>query len=48
MGDPHPKKEAHALTRAFGRAARAVHALGPVDLTVAPGEFTCVVGAGAA
>ncbi len=48
MGDPHPKIEAHALTRAFGRAARAVHALGPVDLTVAPGEFTCVVGAGAA
>lgn len=44
MGDPHPKIEAHALTRTFGRAARAVHALGPVDLTVAPGEFTCVVG----
>ncbi|MFF8641840.1 ABC transporter ATP-binding protein [Streptomyces sp. NPDC015345] len=44
MGDPHPKLEAHALTRTFGRAAKAVHALGPVDLKIAPGEFTCVVG----
>ncbi|WAL97749.1 ABC transporter ATP-binding protein [Streptomyces sp. Je 1-369] len=44
MGDPHPKLEAHELTRTFGRAAGAVHALGPLDLTIAPGDFTCVVG----
>ncbi|MET7357034.1 ABC transporter ATP-binding protein [Streptomyces sp. NPDC005562] len=41
---PHPKLRARALTRTFGRATGAVHALGPVDLDVAPGEFTCVVG----
>ncbi|MFF1377273.1 ABC transporter ATP-binding protein [Streptomyces sp. NPDC058308] len=41
---PHPKLRARAVTRTFGRAAGAVHALGPVDLDVAPGEFTCVVG----
>ncbi|MEU5774403.1 ABC transporter ATP-binding protein [Streptomyces venezuelae] len=50
MEDPHPspppppKLRARAVTRTFGRAAGAVHALGPVDLDVAPGEFTCVVG----
>uniref|UniRef100_UPI000AB52BE1 ABC transporter ATP-binding protein n=1 Tax=Streptomyces kanamyceticus TaxID=1967 RepID=UPI000AB52BE1 len=44
MGDPHPKLEAHAVTRTFGRGTKAVHALGPVDLKIAPGEFTCVVG----
>lgn len=44
MGDPHPKLEAHAVTRTFGRGSRAVEALGPVDLTIAPGEFTCIVG----
>ncbi|MFH8608128.1 ABC transporter ATP-binding protein [Streptomyces sp. NPDC018029] len=44
MEDPHPKLRAHAVTRTFGRAARAVHALGPVDLEIAPGEFTCLVG----
>lgn len=44
MGDPHPKLEAHAMTRTFGRGPQAVDALGPVDLEVAPGEFTCVVG----
>ncbi|WP_367044867.1 ABC transporter ATP-binding protein [Streptomyces sp. Je 1-332] len=44
MGDPHPKLEAHAVTRTFGRGAKAVDALGPVDLKIAPGEFTCIVG----
>ncbi|MEU7578071.1 ABC transporter ATP-binding protein [Streptomyces sp. NPDC041068] len=47
MEDPHPtrpKIQAHAVTRTFGRGPSAVHALGPVDLAVAPGEFTCVVG----
>ncbi|CAM5464316.1 ABC transporter ATP-binding protein OS=Streptomyces alboniger OX=132473 GN=CP975_23480 PE=4 SV=1 [Streptomyces alboniger] len=32
------------LTRTFGRTPRAVEALGPVDVTVAPGEFVCLVG----
>lgn len=48
MGDPHPELHAklHAtdLTRTFGRPPRAVDALGPLDLTVAPGEFVCLVG----
>ncbi|MFG3526170.1 ABC transporter ATP-binding protein [Streptomyces sp. NPDC047917] len=54
MGDPHPtppataatrpKLHAEALTRSFGRGAKALSALGPLDLSVAPGEFTCVVG----
>ncbi|WP_217239465.1 ABC transporter ATP-binding protein [Streptomyces sp. AC555_RSS877] len=44
MGDPHPTLHATELTRAFGRAPHAVDALGPVDLTVAPGEFVCLVG----
>ena len=44
MGDPHPKLHATELTRTFGRAPRAVEALGPVDVTVAPGEFVCLVG----
>ncbi|MEV8317442.1 ABC transporter ATP-binding protein [Streptomyces sp. NPDC059900] len=44
MGDPHPKLEAHAVTRTFGRGTKAVNALGPVDLKITPGEFTCIVG----
>ncbi|MBR8643656.1 ABC transporter ATP-binding protein [Streptomyces tuirus] len=44
MGEPYPKVTAHDLTRAFGRGTRAVDALGPLDLTVAPGEFVCLVG----
>jgi NitT/TauT family transport system ATP-binding protein len=53
VGDPHPTPTAQAphaklrattLTRTFGRPPRAVDALGPVDLTVAPGEFVCLVG----
>ncbi|MFF0445284.1 ABC transporter ATP-binding protein [Streptomyces sp. NPDC004609] len=39
-----PKLRATDLTRAFGRGTTAVNALGPVDLSIAPGEFTCVVG----
>ncbi|WP_328920341.1 ABC transporter ATP-binding protein [Streptomyces sp. NBC_00208] len=39
-----PTLRAHALTRTFGRGAKALTALGPVDLDIAPGEFTCIVG----
>jgi len=41
---PRPKLHATALTRTFGRPPRSVEALGPLDLTVAPGEFVCLVG----
>ncbi|MET7857203.1 ABC transporter ATP-binding protein [Streptomyces sp. NPDC005318] len=56
MEDPHPTApspapppaaptlRAQALTRSFGRGAKALPALGPVDLAIAPGEFTCLVG----
>ena len=44
MGDPHPKLHATQLTRAFGRTPHRVDALGPLELTVAPGEFVCLVG----
>jgi NitT/TauT family transport system ATP-binding protein len=44
VGDPHPKLHATELTRTFGRAPHAVEALGPLDLSVAPGEFVCLVG----
>ncbi|MFF5182369.1 ABC transporter ATP-binding protein [Streptomyces sp. NPDC000345] len=44
MGEPYPKLSAHDLTRTFGRGPGAVAALGPLGLTVAPGEFVCVVG----
>ncbi|MFB7305933.1 ABC transporter ATP-binding protein [Streptomyces sp. NPDC056192] len=39
-----PTLRAQALTRTFGRGAKALTALGPVDLDIAPGEFTCIVG----
>nr|WP_206439974.1 ABC transporter ATP-binding protein [Streptomyces scabichelini] len=32
------------MSRTFGRGPAAVDALGPLDLTVAPGEFVCIVG----
>ncbi|MEV1078883.1 ABC transporter ATP-binding protein [Streptomyces sp. NBC_00457] len=44
MGEPYPKLSASDLTRTFGRGPGAVHALGPLDLAVAPGEFVCLVG----
>ena len=44
MGEPYPKLSANDLTRSFGRTPRTVDALGPLDLTVAHGEFVCVVG----
>ncbi|WP_406414110.1 ABC transporter ATP-binding protein [Streptomyces sp. NBC_01614] len=44
MGEPYPELRANDLTRAFGRTPHTVHALGPLDLTVTPGEFVCVVG----
>ncbi len=44
MGEPYPKLRATHLTPAFGRTPHTVHALGPLDLTVAPGEFVCAVG----
>ncbi|SDK91387.1 NitT/TauT family transport system ATP-binding protein [Streptomyces indicus] len=39
-----PKLHATGLTRTFGRGTKQVEALGPVDLAIAPGEFTCIVG----
>nr|WP_238428191.1 ABC transporter ATP-binding protein [Frankia nepalensis] len=39
-----PKIRALGAERVFGRGAKAVHALGPLDLTVGEGEFVCVVG----
>ncbi|MEV7434639.1 ABC transporter ATP-binding protein [Streptomyces griseoviridis] len=44
MGEPRPALEATGLTRTFGRAPHAIDALGPLELTVAAGEFVCVVG----
>jgi NitT/TauT family transport system ATP-binding protein len=44
VGDPHPKLRATQLTRVFGRAPHQVHALGPLELAIAPGEFVCLVG----
>jgi NitT/TauT family transport system ATP-binding protein len=44
VGEPYPKLLATDLTRTFGRTPHPVHALGPLDLTVAAGEFVCVVG----
>ncbi|MET7853282.1 ABC transporter ATP-binding protein [Streptomyces avermitilis] len=44
MGETGPQLHAIDLTRTFGRAPRTVDALGPLDLTVAPGEFVCLVG----
>ena len=44
MGDPHPKLHATQLTRTFGRTPHHVQALGPLELTVARGEFVCLVG----
>ncbi|WP_328319535.1 ABC transporter ATP-binding protein [Streptomyces sp. NBC_00388] len=42
--DRPPKLHARSLTRTFGRGRSALEALGPVDLEIAPGEFTCIVG----
>lgn len=39
-----PKIVAHGVECTFGRGPSAVHALGPVDLTVAEGEFVSIVG----
>ncbi|MBT2674901.1 ABC transporter ATP-binding protein [Streptomyces sp. ISL-14] len=51
MGEPYqdreasdPKLKATDLTRTFGRTPHTLDALGPLYLTVAPGEFVCVVG----
>ncbi|MEU6605495.1 ABC transporter ATP-binding protein [Streptomyces shenzhenensis] len=44
MGEPYPKLRATDLTRTFGRTPHTVDALGPLGLTVAAGEFVCVVG----
>jgi NitT/TauT family transport system ATP-binding protein len=44
VGDPHPELHATQLTRTFGRAPHQVDALGPLELSVAPGEFVCLVG----
>jgi NitT/TauT family transport system ATP-binding protein len=34
-----------AVSKVFGRGATAVHALDEISLEVAPGEFTCLIGA---
>ncbi len=39
-----PRISARELTRSFGIGDRAVHALGPFDIDIAEGEFTCIVG----
>lgn len=39
-----PKLRARSLARSFGRGAKALAALGPVDLDIVPGEFACIVG----
>jgi len=39
-----PKISARAIERTFGTGRGEVHALGPVDLDVADGEFLCLVG----
>ena len=35
---------ARGMTKVYGRGAGAVHALGPIDLDVAPGEFVSLIG----
>ncbi|WP_328865491.1 ABC transporter ATP-binding protein [Streptomyces sp. NBC_00304] len=39
-----PKLRARSLARSFGRGAKALAALGPVDLDIVPGEFACIIG----
>ncbi len=41
---PPAKISAKAVTRTFGVGSEALHALGPVDLDIAEGEFICLVG----
>ncbi|MFI9030116.1 ABC transporter ATP-binding protein [Streptomyces sp. NPDC053560] len=41
---PPPALRARSLGRSFGRGRKALTALGPLDLDVAPGEFVCLVG----
>ncbi|MFI9050332.1 ABC transporter ATP-binding protein [Streptomyces sp. NPDC053427] len=41
---PAPALHARALARSFGRGSKALAALGPVDVAIAPGEFVCLVG----
>ena len=40
-----PSVDVRDITKTFGRGPVAVTALGGLDLTVAPGEFVCIVGA---
>lgn len=39
-----PKVAVNGVTRSFGSRDAAVHALGPIDLEIKPGEFVCLVG----
>src|SRR3954468_19587358 len=39
-----PVLELASVTKVFGSGAKAVHALGPVDLTIEPGSFVSIVG----
>jgi NitT/TauT family transport system ATP-binding protein len=44
-GDSSPIIQTHQLTKSFvGADGREFHALGPVDMSVARGEFVCIVG----
>ena len=38
------KIEAHGVEKYFGSGGERVHALGPLDLDIADGEFVCIVG----
>lgn len=39
-----PKVAVNGVTRTFGSGDAAVHALGPIDVAIKPGEFVCLVG----
>jgi len=43
-GEVRPKVAVKGVTRSFGSGDAAVHALGPIDVEIQPGEFVCLVG----
>ncbi|HEX7096335.1 MAG TPA: ABC transporter ATP-binding protein [Acidimicrobiales bacterium] len=44
LANTHTKISARSVERYFGDGANRVHALGPLDLDIADGEFVCIVG----
>jgi NitT/TauT family transport system ATP-binding protein len=44
LNDLNSKISARGVTRVFSSGSNAVHALGPLDLDIADGEFVCIVG----